>query len=162
MANQDINRRQFLSASALAAAGFAMLPAVSFGAPAYIRNLGKPNSLFNGVQVGAITYSWRSMPGSAEDILKYCIEANVSAIELMGPTGESFAGAPEGPKMPPWTGGKRPELTDEQKAALKSQTLTTFESFYDYYESLYSFKAAIKAAADTKGTKTDINVEKED
>ena len=117
MANQDINRRQFLSASALAAAGFAMLPAASFGAPAYIRNLGKPNSLFNGVQVGAITYSWRSMPGSAEDILKYCIEANVSAIELMGPTGESFAGAPEGPKMPPWTGGKRPELTDEQKAA---------------------------------------------
>jgi sugar phosphate isomerase/epimerase len=117
MANQDINRRQFLSASALAAAGFAMLPAVSFGAPAYIRNLGKPNSLFNGVQVGAITYSWRSMPGSAEDILKYCIDANISAIELMGPTGESFAGAPEGPKMPPWTGGKRPELTDEQKAA---------------------------------------------
>ena len=29
----------------------------------------KPNSEFGGVQVGAITYSWRSMPGSAEDIL---------------------------------------------------------------------------------------------
>ena len=53
-------------------------------------------------------------------------------------------------------------ITDEQKAAMKTQTLTTFESFYDYYESLYSFKAAIKTAADSSGAKTDVNVEKED
>jgi len=53
-------------------------------------------------------------------------------------------------------------MTDEQKAALKAQTLKTFEAFYDYYESLYSYKAAIKVAADTKGAKVDINVEKED
>lgn len=117
MADQDISRRQFLSASALLTAGAGLLSTSGFGFPAYIKNLGKPNSLFNGVQVGAITYSWRSLPGGAEDILKYCIDANISAIELMGPTGESFAGAPEGPKMPAWTGGKRPELTDEQKAA---------------------------------------------
>ncbi|MCF2492675.1 sugar phosphate isomerase/epimerase family protein [Dyadobacter chenhuakuii] len=117
MAEHEISRRQFLSASALVTAGVSLLPGTGFGFPAYIKNLGKPNSLFNGVQVGAITYSWRSMPGTAEDILKYCVEANVSAIELMGPTGELFAGAPEGPKMPPWTGGKRPELTEDQKAA---------------------------------------------
>ncbi|MCF0062365.1 twin-arginine translocation signal domain-containing protein [Dyadobacter chenwenxiniae] len=117
MAEHEISRRQFLSASALLTAGVGLLPSAGFGFPSYIKNLGKPNSLFNGVQVGAITYSWRSMPGGAEDILKYCIDANISAIELMGPTGEIFAGAPEGPKMPPWTGGKRPELTDEQKAA---------------------------------------------
>ncbi|MCF2505019.1 TIM barrel protein [Dyadobacter sp. CY107] len=117
MADQDISRRQFLSASVLLTAGAGLLSTSGFGFPTYIKNLGKPNSLFNGVQVGAITYSWRSLPGGAEDILKYCIDANISAIELMGPTGESFAGAPEGPKMPPWTGGKRPELTDEQKAA---------------------------------------------
>ena len=117
MAEQEFSRRQFLSATAILTAGVGLLPRAGFGFPAYIKNLGKPNSLFNGVQVGAITYSWRSMPGGAEDILKYCIDANISAIELMGPTGELFAGAPEGPKMPPWTGGKRPELTDEQKAA---------------------------------------------
>ncbi|MCF0048798.1 twin-arginine translocation signal domain-containing protein [Dyadobacter sp. LJ53] len=117
MAEHEISRRQFLSASALLTAGVGLLPSAGFGFPSYIKNLGKPNSLFNGVQVGAITYSWRSMLGGAEDILKYCIDANISAIELMGPTGELFAGAPEGPKMPPWTGGKRPELTDEQKAA---------------------------------------------
>lgn len=53
-------------------------------------------------------------------------------------------------------------VTDEQRAALKAQTLKTFESFYDYYESLYSYKVAVKAAADSKGVKTDINIEKED
>jgi hypothetical protein len=62
MENQDISRRRFLGASALAAAGFALVRVPVFGAPAYIKNLGKPNSLFNGVQVGAITYSWRSLP----------------------------------------------------------------------------------------------------
>lgn len=96
MKDQDISRRQFMGAASLAAA--TLVSGQLFGAPAYIRNLGKPNSLFNGVQVGAITYSWRSMPGSAEDILRYCIDCNISAIELMGPTGESFAGAPELPK----------------------------------------------------------------
>jgi sugar phosphate isomerase/epimerase len=121
MEDQDISRRRFLSTSALAAAGFALVKVPVFGAPAYIKNLGKPNSLFNGVQVGAITYSWRSLPGTAEDILKYCIECNVSAIELMGPTGEQFAGAPEAPPRPsmaPGANGQRPEITAEQKAAM--------------------------------------------
>ena len=120
MQNQDISRREFLVNSSLAAAGFALLSGSAFGAPAYIKNLGKPNSLFNGVQIGAITYSWRSMPGSAEQILQYCIDCNISAIELMGPTGESFAGAPtapERPSMAPGPNGQRPEMTPEQKAA---------------------------------------------
>ncbi|WP_159473348.1 sugar phosphate isomerase/epimerase [Dyadobacter sp. 3J3] len=120
MQNQDISRREFLVNSSLAAAGFALLSGSAFGAPAYIKNLGKPNSLFNGVQIGAITYSWRSMPGSAEQILQYCIDCNISAIELMGPTGESFAGAPTAPPRPsmaPGPNGQRPEMTPEQKAA---------------------------------------------
>jgi len=113
MQNQDISRREFLVNSSLAAAGLALFSGSAFGMPAYIKNLGKPNSLFNGVQVGAITYSWRSMPGSAEQILQYCIDCNISAIELMGPTGESFAGAPTAPPRP----AGRQELTPDQKAA---------------------------------------------
>ncbi|GAB3165964.1 sugar phosphate isomerase/epimerase family protein [Telluribacter humicola] len=115
MENQEISRRQFFGKSALALAGFSLLTETAFGAPAYIKNLGKPNSLFNGVQVGAITYSWRSMPGSAENILQYCIDCNVSAIELMGPAAEEFAGAPAAPPRP---GGPRQPLTDEQKAQM--------------------------------------------
>lgn len=110
MNDKELSRRQFLSRAALTVGGAALLVNDSFGVPAYIKNLGKPNSVFNGVQVGAITYSWRSMPGSAEDILRYCQECNISAIELMGPTAESFAGAPEAPAF------TRGPLTDQQKA----------------------------------------------
>jgi sugar phosphate isomerase/epimerase len=57
----------------------------------------KPNSLFNGVQIGAITYSYRSMPDqSAEATLKYIVDSGISAVELMGGPVESFAGAPAG------------------------------------------------------------------
>ena len=55
----------------------------------------KPNSVFNGVQIGTITYSFRSMPDqSAEATLKYILDSGISAIELMGGPAESFAGAP--------------------------------------------------------------------
>ena len=55
----------------------------------------KPNSVVNGVQIGTITYSFRSMPDqSAEATLKYVVDSGISAIELMGGPVESFAGAP--------------------------------------------------------------------
>jgi sugar phosphate isomerase/epimerase len=55
----------------------------------------KPNSLIDGVQIGTITYSFRSMPDqSAEAVLKYVVDSGISAIELMGGPVESFAGAP--------------------------------------------------------------------
>jgi sugar phosphate isomerase/epimerase len=55
----------------------------------------KPNSLIEGVQIGTITYSYRSMPDqSAEATLKYIVESGISAVELMGGPIESFAGIP--------------------------------------------------------------------
>lgn len=45
----------------------------------------KPNSKINGVQIGTITYSYRSMPDqSAEATLRYVVDSGISAIELMG------------------------------------------------------------------------------
>jgi sugar phosphate isomerase/epimerase len=45
----------------------------------------KPNSKFSGVQIGTITYSYRSMNDqSAEATLKYVVDSGISAIELMG------------------------------------------------------------------------------
>jgi sugar phosphate isomerase/epimerase len=56
----------------------------------------KPNSLINGVQIGTITYSYRSMPDqSAEATLRYIVDSGISGIELMGGSVESFAGAPQ-------------------------------------------------------------------
>ncbi|PWJ59081.1 sugar phosphate isomerase/epimerase [Dyadobacter jejuensis] len=111
MDQQDISRRKFLE-SGFAAAGLMAISGASFGMPAYIKNLGKPNSLFKGVQIGVISYSWRSMPSSAEQVLQYCIDSNISAIELMGPAVEAFAGAPE----LPFERQGRKALTAEQKS----------------------------------------------
>jgi sugar phosphate isomerase/epimerase len=110
----DITRRQFLGTAALALAGISIASNPVFGTPAILKNLGKPNSLFNGVQIGAISYSWRSMPSSAEQILQYCIECNISALELMGPAAEAFAGAPQAPARA--GGGGRQQLTAEERA----------------------------------------------
>src|SRR6516165_10087115 len=45
----------------------------------------RPNSKIKGVQIGTITYSYRSMPDqSAEATLKYIVDSGISAIELMG------------------------------------------------------------------------------
>jgi sugar phosphate isomerase/epimerase len=92
--------------------------------------LAKPNSKFGGVQIGAITYCFRSMPSSAEDILKYCLELGLSSVEMMSDSAETYAGAPAvvRPQMPPRPaggsppaarkGGGRPAMTAEQKAAM--------------------------------------------
>ncbi len=67
---QTITRRDF-GKMAVAA-----LPAASL--------LAKPNSKFNGVQIGAITYSFRALPSSAEEVLKYCLDCEIGAVELNG------------------------------------------------------------------------------
>jgi sugar phosphate isomerase/epimerase len=54
----------------------------------------RPNSKFGGVQIGAITYSFRALPGSAEETLRYCLECGISAVELMSNVAESYAGSP--------------------------------------------------------------------
>jgi sugar phosphate isomerase/epimerase len=64
----------------------ASLPAVALvGSPLSAFAQSKPNSTFNGVRIGTITYSYRSMPDqSAEATLKYVIDSGISQIELMG------------------------------------------------------------------------------
>src|SRR5690554_1153754 len=108
----DISRRHFLGATALALTGIVAAPPLSFGAPALIKNLGKPNSKIAGVQIGAITYSFRSMESDAESILKYCLESGISAIELMGNTAEGFAGAPQ---MAMGGFQRRSDMTDAER-----------------------------------------------
>jgi sugar phosphate isomerase/epimerase len=110
----------------------------------------KPNSKFDGVQVGVITYSYRSMPGAndAPALLKYIVDSGVSGIELMGPAAENFAGSPAaagrggggggqgrgrgpgGPGGAPGAapggggqgrGGGRQPMTPEQQAAMQAR-----------------------------------------
>ncbi|TWJ03409.1 sugar phosphate isomerase/epimerase [Mucilaginibacter frigoritolerans] len=92
MKNQQFSRRRFIGAGMLAAAGMAFASKSSF-ANSFLAKP-KPNSKFNGVQIGVITYSYRSLPGSIQQILQYCIDSNINAIELMGDAAEAYAGAP--------------------------------------------------------------------
>lgn len=94
MANQ-LSRRRFIKLGAGFAASALIIHEMALP-EALKKKVRKPDSKFGGVQVGAITYSWRSMPSTAEDILKYCLADGISSIELMGDVAENYAGLPSG------------------------------------------------------------------
>ncbi|MDR3269676.1 MAG: sugar phosphate isomerase/epimerase [Tannerella sp.] len=62
-----------------------------------VQAAGKPTSKFGGVQIGTITYSYRSMPDqSLTAILDYAVQSGLSSVELMGDAVERYAGIPSG------------------------------------------------------------------
>ena len=67
--------------------------------------LAQPNSTFGGVRIGIITYSFRGLPSSAEEVLRYCVECGIDGIELMSNVAESYAGAPAQAGRGPMPGG---------------------------------------------------------
>lgn len=93
MKTKHVSRREFIGMSA-AAAGLAILPGSFAGLLQDKKS--KPDSTISGVKIGAITYSWRSMPSEATDILKYCLQTGIGTIELMGDVAERYAGLPQG------------------------------------------------------------------
>ena len=109
-----ISRRGFMGGAAAIAASTIMSRYALGGSGA--PGASKPNSNFNGVQIGAITYSFRGMPGTAEDLLKYLVRCGLSSVELMGEPAEQFAGAPRGARRGPRRGG-RGQMTEEQRQA---------------------------------------------
>ena len=105
---QGQSRRTFIGRSVAALAAATFLPsAFSCAGSAEQAPLptsstpaaGQVCSKFGGVQIGAITYSFRGLPGGLDNIIKYCQEANLSSIELMGSDLEASLGAPENPTM---------------------------------------------------------------
>jgi len=97
----DISRRAFLGTAAAFAGGCAGL--AGKGA--------RHRSDYNGVQVGVITYSYRSMPMSRGCTLRHTLGSGLGTIELMSGDLERDAGLPFADK--PW--GK---LTKEQRDAM--------------------------------------------
>ncbi len=82
----NLNRRDF-GKLALAAAA----------APSSSLMAAKPNSVYGGVQIGVITYSFRDMPNAHTDaaaMLKYIVDSGASGIELMADVAEAWAGSP--------------------------------------------------------------------
>src|SRR5450759_4500563 len=96
----NFSRRKFLGSTATVAA-FSMIPVNFLGkSTPVMKEVTKTTSgsNFGGVQIGAITYSWRSMPGGVDNVIKYCKEAGISSVELMSNDVEDFLGAPKNPQ----------------------------------------------------------------
>ncbi len=103
----QMTRRDFVGYTA-AVAAVPLMPRSMFGQQTL-----KPDSNFNGVQIGAITYSYREMPSTADDLLNYLIQCGISSVELMGEPAEQFAGAPTF-EQPAWP-RRGEELTQEMR-----------------------------------------------
>ncbi len=131
-------RREFnkLALTALPASSLVTLPQA------------KPNSKFGGVQIGIIApYSFRGLPSSADDLLKYLVQLGLNSVELQSEPVEAYAGAPAtgrggfpggpppggqgrpagagggapGGQGGPPPGGGRPPMTPEQQAAQRAR-----------------------------------------
>ena len=127
MVTRQLSRRRFLGLGA-AAAGLILLPKNSYS-DSYQEQKKKPDSVISGVKIGAITYSWRSMPSTAQDILQYCIATGISTIELMGNVAETFAGIPSPPE------GKKPdkEMLESQRKWRLSAPMDKFRELRKMY-----------------------------
>ncbi len=155
------SRREFLSLTAFSSAGI-LLSSSSFASAGFFAS--GPDSKVKGVQIGCITYSFRSMPGSIENLVGYCVKSGISAIELMGDAAEDFAGAPKNPM--PWPPQGRPTMTPElqekikvyQKELARWRENTGFEKFEEIRKlfkkegiSIYAFKPNALNASNTDG-----------
>ncbi|MCX6951849.1 MAG: sugar phosphate isomerase/epimerase [Verrucomicrobia bacterium] len=81
-------RRAFLGQAA-ALAACTLLPREGRAAASAA---GKPNSVFGGVRIGAISYSYRSALTSAEELLAALVTDGLSEVELMGAPIQAYAG----------------------------------------------------------------------
>ena len=112
---QHMMSRRELLGSAAAVAACTLAPGsilAAAGAPAGA----KPNSVFDGVRIGTITYSFRGVETTAEGTLKAILACGLSEVELMsGPVddyvglGGPGRGGPRGGK------GKGAEKADQKK-----------------------------------------------
>lgn len=94
-----ISRADFLKIGAAAAGALAVTPLITSCDALLGRSDNRSN--FKGVQIGAITYSFRDMPSStAGDTLLYTLGAGIGSVELMGGVAESYAARPQMPQMP--------------------------------------------------------------
>lgn len=78
--------------------------------------LAQINSKFGGVQIGAISYSFRSIP--ANEIIPAMVKLGLSEVELMSNHCEALAGAPQ---VGGQRSGGRDQMTPEQQDAQRQQ-----------------------------------------
>ncbi len=133
--NNNVSRRKFIGTSATLVAGTALAGPTLFGSTWARSRALTPNSIIGGVQIGVITYSFRSMPDqSAEATLDYVLDCGINAIELMGDPAESFAGKPENPvDRRAYYGLMRSKRDGKELTEAQQQEMTEMESKMEAY-----------------------------
>lgn len=146
----EVSRRGFLG-SAAAVAALSVVP-LSSCAPqddyATINALktpeGKPNSKFNGVQIGAITYSFRSMVSNWDEVIQACVDCGLSSIELYH-VYENEVGAPVNPVQRRYAPPPEPAPGEEQSRFRRGEpipfTPEEEQQIAAYEEELAAFRA---------------------
>ncbi len=81
---------------------------------------GAINSKFSGVQIGAITYSFRGM-NDPDEIIKAMVDIGLGEAELMSNHAEAAAGAPAQNSPGGGRGRGRGQMTPEQQAAMRAR-----------------------------------------
>jgi sugar phosphate isomerase/epimerase len=142
------------------------LATAALSSPKLLFAAGKPNSKFNGVQIGVITpYSYHNMPNDAKSLLAFMVADNINATEIQSPPVEEWAGAPKAPQQQRPAVGRTAAgqagapraprvITPEQKAYAEelnkwrlSTPPTKFAEFRKWYNdagvSIYGFKLGL-------------------
>ena len=125
-------RRAFLG-GAVTLAACSILPQRVRGADA-----AKPNSVFNGVRIGCITYSYRGEITSAEDTLEALVQDGLSEVELMDGPIRSYAGIGGGGRS--GAGQQQAEPTDEQRRVQLSKCAELRKMYNDAGVTIYAWK----------------------
>ncbi|MBQ7190228.1 MAG: sugar phosphate isomerase/epimerase [Kiritimatiellae bacterium] len=81
----NTSRRNFIELGLLSFAGLA-------GAPPCFGDKSRGRSWYNGIEVGCITYSYRSMPCDAASVVRYAVESGLGTLELKGEVVDGFVG----------------------------------------------------------------------
>jgi len=110
------SRRDFIRQSSMLGTGLVLSNNLSAFATAPFKG---------GPVIGAITYSFRSMPTQVENLIKYAVECGLNHLELSGDPGEAFAGSPAAQPLPFQMPARGQELTADQKAVIEERRLKT-------------------------------------
>lgn len=140
-----INRRTFLLQSAALAAGGCACP---FGSCS-------TGSVYKGIPVGVITYSYRTMPVGVFKTLEYVKASGLTEMEFMSNDLELDAGAPVN-KLP-W------KMTKEEKATVdawrKTIDVNVFKAVRDRYDDAGVKAHIVKFGSIGSGSQTDADME---
>lgn len=110
----NISRKEFLALASLTAlSGCKSL----FDDESELRH----RSDYKGIQIGVITYSYRSMKCGAANVLEYAIRSGLGTVELMGGDAEEYVGITN----------TRPKNADEKAALLKARLAVKDEKWLD-------------------------------